>query len=193
MKTEIDFDKLAETPTDLLTETTVKETDLSSITAHTTPAGKNQPQADNEFSGGFKNQQQPFSVPQQGQVLNLGNLVTPELQIKLINSIMPVTIVLLIERIDGRKVQKDYFELTRDDQNTMMPVLDACLKSINFNIDNPWTALIITAGFIYGTKTIECFNGLPPASKRKKFETVISGEKQRKRRPTGLKYNKYEK
>lgn len=105
------------------------------------------------------------SGPQQ---INAGGLITGGMVVHFADMLMPIAISLLVERASGKKTPKNWYKLTNDEKITLEPVLQNWLNSVNFNVDNPATALIITAGFIYGSKTIEALNyqgPVPPGVK----------------------------
>jgi len=78
-----------------------------------------------------------------------------------LDMVLPVVCVILIEKINKRKVNKKFLQATPDEKKIIEPVLHNYLMSINFNVDSPLNALLITVAMIYGTKTIEVINNVP--------------------------------
>lgn len=93
--------------------------------------------------------------------LSVGNLLTPEMATGFMNILIPAAIVLLIEKTTKQRVVKSQFEATAKEIEILKPVLANYLNSINFKVDTPFNALIITVAFIYGSKVVEAVNGVP--------------------------------
>lgn len=151
------FEMLEQIPTSLMTEITDKpeSSPLSELTDHTkvdsfAPLQENNP---------VNNAANPFPPnPVQPQQMNAGNLITGDMAVGFLDMAVPVLIVLLIEKFNGQKVNKKYLQATADEKKTIAPVLQNYLNSVNFNVDSPLNALLLTVAFIYGTKTIEILN-----------------------------------
>lgn len=153
------FEMLEQIPTELMTEITepAQEGDFSAISDHTKLSDTFTPEQNNT---GLNTPNQPLNNnpevrPQQ---MNAGNLITGDMAVGFLDMALPVVLVLLIEKAKGVKINKKYFQATADEKKTISPVLQNWLNSVNFNIDNPLNALLLTLAFIYGTKTIEVLN-----------------------------------
>lgn len=72
--------------------------------------------------------------------------------IGVIDSILPAAIVWAYAAIMDRKVNRSDFKLTADEKRTLEPIIKECLKTINIDLSNPWKALLIVGGMIYGGK-----------------------------------------
>jgi len=55
----------------------------------------------------------------------------------------------------GMKLKKTDMQLTQKEKDTLAPVLQKCLDQLMINFNNPWNALAITVGIIYGSKAME--------------------------------------
>ena len=69
--------------------------------------------------------------------------------------------MLLFKRFHNKTINKKSVSLTNSEKDTIKPVLQNYLNSINFSVEKPIDALIITFGFIYGMKYIEIQNDTP--------------------------------
>lgn len=168
------LEMLSQVPTELMTEITdqpkessllkdaAKHTETDVIDVLNNPAGQPAP----EIKEGYKQdwirpEMNDYGKQQQPQKMNAANLITGQMAVSFLDMILPVVCVLLIEKINKKKVNKKWLQATPDEKKILEPVLHNYLLSINFNIDNPLNALLITVAFIYGTKTVEVMNDLP--------------------------------
>ena len=89
-----------------------------------------------------------------GSSVALGGLVQGKVMVELIDALIPAVIVLLFRKmkIDAKKTQ---MQLTQGEKNTLAPIVEACLNSINLDFSNPWTTLSISMLIIYGGKALE--------------------------------------
>ena len=158
---DLNFDLLKEAPTELMTEIKSDNIKLDDMTGNTgmIPESLLTPSGAGTNPTGF-NPLNPNSSPD-SQTLNAGNLITPELAIAFVDIIVPVVFVLLFKRIHDKTISKKDISLSSSEKETLKPVLQKYLNSINFAIENPLNALIVTMGFIYGMKYIEISNQLP--------------------------------
>ena len=162
---ETNFDLLEETPTEQLTEVKSDNIKPEDITGNTgtavneiynrpTSSGTTPPPVNS--TGGQFNPNAP-----QPQQMNAGSLVTPDMAVAFMDLIVPVVFVLLFKRVHDKTISKKSVQLTNSEKDTLKPVLQNYLNSINFSVDTPLNALILTLGFIYGMKYIEISNQLP--------------------------------
>lgn len=169
------FDQLEmaeQVPTELMTEITEKKSDVINAADHTEIKVEDQfnnagPQS---FAERPQSQPQPQPGPisynnnqSAGQKINAANLITGQMAVSFLDMLLPVVCVLVIEKINGRKVNKRYLQASADEKKVLEPVLHNYLASIDFNVDTPLNALLITVAFIYGTKTVEALNDMPQA------------------------------
>jgi len=75
-----------------------------------------------------------------------------------LDMLLPALIVALMAKA-GKQVSKSALQATAKEKEIIAPVLQNYLNSINFAVDNPLNALLITLAMIYGTKTVEALNG----------------------------------
>lgn len=169
------FDQLEmaeQVPTELMTEITKNKSDVLGAVDHTEVKAEDVFNNLSNQSTGFKND--PSSIgPEmnshyndlqqkpQAQKINAANLITGQMAVSFLDMLLPVICVLIIEKINGRKINKKYLQASPDERKVLEPVLHNYLASIDFNVDTPLNALLITVAFIYGTKTIEVLNDLP--------------------------------
>lgn len=203
MQTELfnEIEKMKGVPNELLKDITDTDINIDNLTAHTTP----QPQFSTN-AGNAAQPTQPGAMPlnqpglPQAQQMNVGNLITGEMAVNFLNVIAPVVLVLVFNKMTDKKVIKKQFELSNDEKKIMQPALQNYLNSLNFTVDTPLNALVITVGIIYGSKVIEIAGDMPAGTMNatdSDISAVITKQqvqqqsgKQRRPRPTGLKYNK---
>jgi hypothetical protein len=89
-----------------------------------------------------------------GQSVSLGGLVQAKIAVDLMDSLVPAVLVLLFAKLEVT-VKKTDFQLTAGEKNTLAPIVEACLNSINLDFSSPWTTLLISLVVIYGGKAIE--------------------------------------
>lgn len=194
------IDKLKElekTPTSILKDITpAKPVDVNELLNHTGAPIFNPVQ-------GQTNPQGQIIPPlnsdgsNQPQRMNVGNLLTPDMAVGFFNIILPAVMVIIFKRA-GKLTAKAQFEASAKEQEIIKPVLAKYLESINFTVETPFTALILTVGFIYGSKCIEVLNNAPKGSiKTTDFKAPMATTKivdnitkVRKARPKGMTYNK---
>jgi len=156
---ENNFDTLEQIPTELMTEIKSDNINLSEITGNTSTG----------FSDNFNNPSgsipsgtnQPFNANPNSQQIKAGSLITPDIAVAFIDVIVPVVFVLLFKRIHDKTISKKSVSLSHSEKETIKPVLQNYLNSVNFSVDNPFNALLLTLGFIYGMKYIEITNEVP--------------------------------
>lgn len=89
-----------------------------------------------------------------GSTVSLGSIVEARLCLEIIDSLIPAALVLIFHAAKIT-LNKSVFQLTAKEKDTLSPVLQKCLESINLNFDSPWIALSVTAGAIYLSKIVE--------------------------------------
>lgn len=89
-----------------------------------------------------------------GSSVALGGMIQGKVAIDLMDALLPSIIVLAFHRF-GLSVKKSQMQLTQGEKNTLEPIVNACLNSINLDFSNPWAALSVTLLVIYGGKAIE--------------------------------------
>lgn len=93
-------------------------------------------------------------APLPGSTVSLGGMVQGKLVVDLMDALLPAIIVLAFHRF-GLSIKKSQMQLTQGEKNTLGPIVDACLQSINLDFSNPWSALSVTLLVIYGGKALE--------------------------------------
>ena len=146
------FSFLEQTPTEAMKDVTPpqqppkqeQKANFADITANTSTA-----------------QQQLLNAPpfqQQSQTINAGSLLNASVMVELVNTIMPALLVMAIKRFAKKNVVKKQFSATVDEKKMLEPIIENYLKSVNFNIQNPFNALMLGLVIVYGMKTIEVLN-----------------------------------
>jgi len=130
------------------TQATVKEPSLKDAASHTAQspfediAGQQQ-----AFDNSFNQNKLP---PVNSQQMNAGNLITGDMAVMFLDMLLPALIVALMAKA-GKQVSKSALQATAKEKEIIAPVLQNYLNSINFAVDNPLNALLITLAMIYGT------------------------------------------
>lgn len=166
---ETNFDLLEETPTELLTEVKSDTISPDALTGNTGTAINdiyNRPNEAGQQGAGFGTGPQAqggqFNPNNpQPQTMNAGSLINSEMAVAFIDIIVPVVFVLLFKRIHNKTISKKAVTLSSSEKETIKPVLQNYLNSINFSVDNPLNALVLTLGFVYGMKYVEISNQVP--------------------------------
>jgi len=94
----------------------------------------------------------PVTAPAQGA--KLGGMLSADLCVNLLDSLLPGLMVAAAYYAHIKIAKKD-LQLTEKEKQTLSPVVEACLNSININMENPWLLLSVTMGIMYGSKFIE--------------------------------------
>jgi hypothetical protein len=120
------------------------------------------PEIHNDFGDDFNFSEEDFSRLQGGEVIEdqeaAGNNVTPgnidpRLAVTLLDTVLVAAFVLVL-RYAGKDAKKSELKATEAEKRQLEPILQKCLSSVNWNIDNPWSALAVSALFIYGSKIL---------------------------------------
>lgn len=90
-----------------------------------------------------------------GFQMNL-SYISPELATALLDTILVAGAVYAFS-IFKKKITKAQLKMSESEKRNLEPIMKACLESVNFNVDNPWSALAMSVGFIYGSKIIMVF------------------------------------
>lgn len=121
---------------------------------------------DSEISG---TQRKPgvspvISTQQDGaKPVNVGSLVGGKFAVDLIDLVFPAAIVLVVDLI-GYELDKKGISLTEKEKNIINPAMQDYLNSINVNLNNPLSNLLLVIGTVYGMKIIEL---IPKMEKKK--------------------------
>ena len=141
--------------------------------------------ADNLGAGGgeFKEQAQSFeqetiTEQQPNNSPNMGFLDST-IVIGVIDSLLPAIIVWSYQTLAAKKVNKSSFVLSAAEKKTLDPILKACLETIDIDMSNPWKALLITAGMIYGGKVMTAESEPLPV----KMQDIEQQERRKRGRP----------
>lgn len=189
-----DVELFEQVPTALLKEVTAAPPatptiNLDSLTSHT-----DSPPINFAPVGATAQPNIPPATPQNN--MNVGSIVSAEMAAQLFNIVLPAVMVILIQKATNKKVIKQQFEATNKEIEVIKPVLQNYLNSINFTVESPLNALVLTVAVIYGSKAIEALNGEAKGTiKTADFKPPVMAEKTqqtgtRKPRPSGMKYNK---
>jgi hypothetical protein len=154
---ETNFDTLEQIPTELLEEIKSDSINPNELTGNTSTFDAIGQTSNIDYSQINTGAQ----IGPNPQNLNAGSLITPDIAVEFLNTIVPVVFVLLFKKIHDKTISKKAVQLSREEKETIKPVLQNYLNSINFQVEKPFDALILTVGLIYGMKYIELSNELP--------------------------------
>lgn len=151
------LDKFEKIPDSVLSNAIPEQNNFKNIADHTNINGDT---LDGNTGANFADNttSQPYSN-EIGQRLNLGNLIDAKLLINLADSLIPALMVIGFKIVAKKKINKSKFSLTAQEKETIQPVLNNYLQTVNFSIESPLNALLLTLGVIYGTKTVEVVSG----------------------------------
>lgn len=166
MNAEIEkqINHLQNTPPELLTE--IKPDLKDELTAHT-EAGF-QPNYDNfqtSQPSSHINEKTGLNEAGNGTNLNVGSLIDATVAVNLFDIVLPTIFAAVLKAAKGRTVAVSRFQARASEKETIKPVLDGYLKSINFNVENPFNALLLVIAVIYAPKVIEVMNEPAPVVK----------------------------
>jgi hypothetical protein len=89
-----------------------------------------------------------------GQSVAVGGMVDGKLAVELIDALLPALFVVLIQKV-GLTMKKTDLQMTAKEKETVAPILQQCMNQLMINFNNPWAALGVTLGVIYGGKILE--------------------------------------
>lgn len=95
-----------------------------------------------------------------------GSLVDAELALNIADMGISTVLSAAIKQLKGRVVNRARFAATEREKAQIKPALQNYLASINFNIDNPFTALMLIVALVYGPKTLDILNEPIPERER---------------------------
>lgn len=156
------FTEMEKIPTSLLKEITVN--DVEEMTGNTNSplssiSGQTGDNILNDFGKYNGQEQTPINAP--GVTQNAGSLITADMAVNFAEMIIPAALVLLFKNAMNKTVSKKQFSLNSAEKETIKPVLQNYLNSINFRIENPANALLFTVVMIYGVKVFEVIQDMP--------------------------------
>lgn len=170
------FDRFEKVPTNALTEITPKEqvannpesdsglmseTDIFNTGEHAKtsfiPNSSDLPNTPNSLNG-------PEQVPNTPQGIKLGSTVSGKFVVDMTDIILPALMVWLVSMV-GFGIDKKQLALSAKEKETLTPLVQAYLDSINVNFNNPLNNLLFGVAMVYGGKIIEL---IPTAQKLEK-------------------------
>jgi hypothetical protein len=86
--------------------------------------------------------------------VSLGGMIQGEWAVNIMDALLPAAVVAGFYSF-GLKLRKSEIQMTEKEKATVIPIMQKCLDSILLNFNNPWSALAITLGAIYGGKLVE--------------------------------------
>ena len=89
-----------------------------------------------------------------GNSVPVGSMVEARVFTEMVDAFVPSLFVLLLHWA-GIKLSKTDLQLTEKEKTTVTPLLQKCMDTIMIKFNNPWNALAVTMGIIYGSKIME--------------------------------------
>lgn len=89
-----------------------------------------------------------------GASTTVGSLLEGKMAVDIMDALIPGLIVVLFHALKVT-VKKSAFQLSAKEKDTLAPIVQKCLDSINLNFNSPWTVLAVTLVVFYGSKGIE--------------------------------------
>ena len=170
------FAKFEKLPTSVLTEVTpdqgsanpennlLSDADIMSTNEHTKtsllPTGTEGPNDPTQAPGSA-----PLPISQPG--MKLGATVSGKFIVDMTDIILPALLVWLVSML-GYGIEKKALQLSAKEKETLNPLFQAYLDSINVNFNNPLNNLLFGLAMVYGAKAVEVFPTLTKIEKGKK-------------------------
>jgi hypothetical protein len=107
---------------------------------------------------------QPTPLPGQGQGLKLGSTVSGKFAVDMTDVILPALLVWVVSML-GYGFEKKQLALTAKEKETLTPLVQAYLDSVNIQFNNPLHNLLFGLAMVYGSKIVEI---IPTAKKLEK-------------------------
>jgi hypothetical protein len=107
---------------------------------------------DQDFFNELKGGRVEVETESPGNNVSPGN-IDPRLAVGLLDTMLTALLVIAL-RYAGKDAKKSELKATEAEKRTLEPLIENCLKTINWNIDNPWSALAVSVVFIYGSKIL---------------------------------------
>jgi hypothetical protein len=185
-----DLNKLEVAPSeDFSTEELLKE--LTKAKATTAPADRSEatPFQENAFENLMKEEAAKNNIPTDNGFNNINpinavdsdtvtlkgsELISEELALDLIDSIMCSVSVVVADKVFNKKINKSAMQLTAREKSTIEPVLKKVLDKLNIDFSNPYMALAVTFGAVYGAKGFQVISQAeekPESAKEGKKDT----------------------
>lgn len=86
-----------------------------------------------------------------GGSLNIGQLLDGKMAVELWDAMLPGLMVALLYKA-GLEIRKTELQLTQKEKDFLAPLVQKCLDTLAINVTNPWAALALSVGIIYGSK-----------------------------------------
>lgn len=167
------FDRFEKVPTTALTDITppenniplgdsiISDNDVFQTAEHAKtsfiPTASDAPNDPTQPIGGA-----PIPTTQQG--IKLGSTVSGKFAVDMSDIVIPALLVWLISMI-GYGIDKKQLSLSAKEKETLTPLVQAYLDSINVNFNNPLNNLLFGIAMVYGSKIMEI---IPTAQKLEK-------------------------
>jgi len=162
-------------------ETTTGEQEFLNILEGADPVSSTEPQLkeqstprpnlDNFEPGPQPPPPNPFA---NGTNVKAGDLISGELAAEMLDKVGSVLAIYGAKQFLGLQINRNAFKLSASEKNTLAPILDKCLASLDVSFENPWIALVMSVSVIYGTKFLEVTNNPEMAQPLKKAAKVAT-------------------
>lgn len=97
----------------------------------------------------------PAANAQAGSGVGLNELIGAGTAVKVVDTLFPLLLVLLLRTITGKKYARKEFELNASERKAMEQPTMAVLAEMKVNFSNPFVQFFTCAGVLYGTKAVE--------------------------------------
>lgn len=102
---------------------------------------------------GGDNLTDPFkTINPEKTTLKGSELIAEDMAVELIDSIMTSLSIVVADKVFNKKISKASMSLSAKEKKTIEPVLKNCLDKLSLDFSNPFIALAVVMGSIYGAK-----------------------------------------
>jgi hypothetical protein len=88
------------------------------------------------------------------------SMLDPSLAVELLDAVVIAGGAFLLRRF-GKEFKKADLKATPSEKKQLEPLFQKCLESVNMNFTNPWSALVVSIGIIYGSKILLHYDNVP--------------------------------
>lgn len=113
------------------------------------------------------------NVPTSQPGIKLGSTVSGKFVVDMTDIILPALLVWVVSMI-GYGIDKKQLALTAKEKETLTPLVQAYLDSINVNFNNPLNNLLFGVAMVYGSKVIEIIPNVQKLERKGKPNPKVS-------------------
>jgi hypothetical protein len=124
-----------------------------------------------EFSNPYEKEKENSEANNESGSIDLGSLLSAELATNLVDTIVTSVLISSVSLV-GVDIDKKNVQLDIKERKTLHPIIEKCLKEINFDFKNPFELLAFVMLIIYGSKLMPYYGKIGEGISKK-----MKGEK----------------